>query len=117
MVNFYFSPGKSRFCHTHVYARELIKRIGEILQNFYVRANRLDCHASPSVSEKARGFDSHPQGGTRSPALFVDERPPLVVPVPVAAVTQAHEIDVPRFVKLRERQVRPLPDRIDVVDI
>lgn len=35
---------------------------------------------------------------------------------PVAVFTHADQVLLPIFVKLRQRQVRPLPERVDVMD-
>ena len=40
----------------------------------------------------------------------------LVVTIPMAAITQADEIDLAKLIVLRQRQVWPLPKRVDMVD-
>lgn len=39
------------------------------------------------------------------------------MPIPVAAVTQADQIDFSKFIVLRQRKVRSLPNRVDVMDV
>ena len=41
---------------------------------------------------------------------------PLVVPLPVTAVTQRQELDSSKLINIAQRQIRPLPQRMDMMD-
>lgn len=81
---------------------------------FYARARNRFCRASPSVLLPWENYDFLPRG--ESPALRNFDLLALVVPLPVAAVTETDQIDPSRLVVPAQCQIRTLPNRMYMVD-